>query len=83
MIQVALVRPDLELSFVEALYTAFAPQEGHLLYDWIILDTPPSVSLFTRAALAAADYILTPFALDTRLFVARSICWRPNIRWEL
>ncbi len=53
-------RPDLELRFTEALYTAFAPQEGHLLYDWIILDTPPNVSLFTRTALAAADYVLVP-----------------------
>jgi chromosome partitioning protein len=53
-------RPDLELGFVESFYTAFAPLEGHLLYDWIILDTPPNVSLFTRAALAVADYILVP-----------------------
>ena len=53
-------RPELELGFVESLYKAFAPQEGHLLYDWILLDTPPNVSLFTRAALAAADYVLVP-----------------------
>src|SRR5690348_2822419 len=30
------------------------------LFDWIILDTPPAISLFTRAALAAADYVLIP-----------------------
>jgi chromosome partitioning protein len=53
-------RPDLELRFVESIYTAFGSQEGHLLYDWIIIDTPPNVSLFTRAALAASDYILVP-----------------------
>lgn len=53
-------RPDLELSFVEAFYAAFSSREGHHLYDWIILDTPPNVSLFTRAALAATDYILVP-----------------------
>lgn len=32
-------------------YKAFASRERHLLYDWIIPDTPPSVSLFTRPAL--------------------------------
>jgi chromosome partitioning protein len=53
-------RPDLELGFAESFYTAFAPREGHLLYDWIIIDTPPNVSLFTRVALAVSDYILVP-----------------------
>ena len=28
--------------------------------DWIILDTPPALSLFTRAGLAAADYVVAP-----------------------
>ncbi|HEU0028907.1 MAG TPA: AAA family ATPase [Ktedonobacterales bacterium] len=28
--------------------------------DWIILDTPPAMSVFTRAGLAAADYVLAP-----------------------
>lgn len=53
-------RPDLELRFVESVYVAFGSQEGHLLYDWIIIDTPPNVSLFTRVALAVSDYILVP-----------------------
>lgn len=53
-------RPDIELKFVAHLYEAFAPREGFAHYDWIIIDTPPSVSLFTRAALAAADFVLVP-----------------------
>lgn len=28
--------------------------------DWIILDTPPAMSVFTRAGLAAAGYVLAP-----------------------
>jgi chromosome partitioning protein len=28
--------------------------------DWIIIDTPPAMSVFTRAGLAAADYVLAP-----------------------
>lgn len=28
--------------------------------DWIIIDTPPAMSIFTRAGLAAARYILAP-----------------------
>lgn len=53
-------RPDIELKFVANLYDAFAPREGFTRYDWIIIDTPPSVSVFTRAALAAADFVLAP-----------------------
>lgn len=53
-------RPDVELKFVAHLYDAFAPREGFTRYDWIVIDTPPNVSLFTRAALAAADIVLVP-----------------------
>lgn len=28
--------------------------------DWIIIDTPPALSMFARAGLAAADYVLAP-----------------------
>jgi cellulose biosynthesis protein BcsQ len=28
--------------------------------DWIILDTPPSMSVFTRAGLAAAQHVIAP-----------------------
>jgi chromosome partitioning protein len=53
-------RPDVELKFVTNLYETFAPPQGYAQFDWIILDTPPNVSLFTRAALAAADHVLVP-----------------------
>lgn len=53
-------RPDVELKFVAGLYEAFAPEQGYPQFDWIVLDTPPNVSLFTRTALAAADYVLVP-----------------------
>ncbi len=36
------------------------PQTGEN-FDWIIIDTPPSLSLYTRAALLAAHYVLAPF----------------------
>ncbi len=42
-------------------YDAIAVPEGGD-FDWIILDTPPSLSLYTRAAMIAAHYVLTPFA---------------------
>ncbi len=55
-------RPDMELRFVHDLYEACAPAASHTEppFDWAILDTPPNISLFTRAALAAADYVLAP-----------------------
>ncbi len=30
-------------------------------FDWIIIDTPPALSLYTRAALLAAHFVVTPF----------------------
>lgn len=55
-------RPTVELNFVRDLQSTFASTASspNNRYDWIILDTPPAVSLFTRSALAAADYILVP-----------------------
>ncbi len=55
-------RPDRELRFVWDLYQAFCALQSFGLepFDWIILDTPPAVSLFTRAALAASDYVVIP-----------------------
>ena len=39
-------------------------------FSW---NTPPNVSLFTRAALAAADYVLVPISVRVlRRFVAHS-----------
>jgi len=55
-------RPAVELQFVRDLYEGLAsiPNGPHGAFEWIIIDTPPAISLFTRAALAAADYVLVP-----------------------
>lgn len=55
-------RPDVELQFahdVQELGTKPLPILGGKL-DWIIIDTPPAMSVFTRAGLAAAQYVLAP-----------------------
>jgi len=57
--------PATELRFVRDLHAeAIAPP--HVLdarpFDWIILDSGPSMGLFTRAALAASHYVLMPTA---------------------
>ncbi len=55
-------RPDAEVQFVSDLYDAILPASPgpYGAFDWVILDTPPAISRFTRAALAAADYVLAP-----------------------
>jgi chromosome partitioning protein len=54
------VRPDLELVFARDLHRRdVAPPEGGD-FDWMILDTPPAMSLHARAALAAAHYVIAP-----------------------
>lgn len=55
-------RPDLEMRFasdVQQLSTQpLASLDG--VPDWIIIDTPPAMSAFTRAGLAAAHLVLAP-----------------------
>lgn len=41
------------------LYRARGHNPGN--FDWVIIDTPPAMSLHTRAALAAAHYVVAPF----------------------
>lgn len=55
-------RPSVEIGFARELYAlASTPyQATGNPFDWVILDTPPAVSLFTRAALCAADYVIAP-----------------------
>lgn len=54
------VRPDLELLFARDLHRRdVAPPDGGS-FDWIILDTPPAMTLQARAALAAAHYVIAP-----------------------
>ncbi|HEU5348416.1 MAG TPA: AAA family ATPase [Ktedonobacterales bacterium] len=55
-------RPNIEVRFVEDVQKLciqpMAPLGG--TPDWIIIDTPPAMSVFTRAGLAAAHYVLAP-----------------------
>lgn len=56
-------RPDIELQFmhdVRRLASEEIKPFGGQQPDWIIIDTPPAMSVFTRAALAAAHYVLAP-----------------------
>ncbi len=56
-------RPSLEARFILDLYRTFAHSpspKSEPSFDWIILDTPPALSLFTRLALGAAHYVLAP-----------------------
>ncbi len=55
-------RPDIELRFasdVQELCMQPLPSLGGTP-DWIIIDTPPAMSAFSRAGLAAAQYVLAP-----------------------
>jgi cellulose biosynthesis protein BcsQ len=54
--------PAVELQFVADLYSLALSRGPHVPkgFSWIILDTPPAVSLYTRAALAAADLVIAP-----------------------
>jgi chromosome partitioning protein len=55
--------PGVEVRFVRDLY-AVDIVPPHVLdtrpFDWIIMDTGPSMGLFTRAAIAASHYVLMP-----------------------
>jgi chromosome partitioning protein len=55
-------RPEAELRFVRDVESLCAQPIASLggTPDWIIIDTPPALSLFTRAGLAAADYVVAP-----------------------
>jgi chromosome partitioning protein len=54
-------QPTVESRFAFDLLRAFAaPTQDGSAFDWIVLDTPPAISLFTRAALCAADYVIAP-----------------------
>ncbi len=55
-------RPDVELQFMrdvrELSLQPIATLGG--IPDWIIIDTPPAISTFTRAGLAAATHVIAP-----------------------
>lgn len=42
-------------------YLAYCLAEVEENYDYIIIDTPPNLDIYTRCALAACDYLLIPF----------------------
>lgn len=65
--------PEAELAFVRALHTLELPTPipGAGRFDWIVLDTPPAQSSYTRAALAAAHGIVLPAIVEP--FAVRSI----------
>jgi cellulose biosynthesis protein BcsQ len=56
--------PSDELTFVRAVHTSGLVAPDGQPFDWVILDTPPAQSFFTRAALAAAHYVLLPVYAD-------------------
>jgi chromosome partitioning protein len=55
-------RPDVEMRFARDIQKLSVRDFGSLggVPDWIIIDTPPAMSVFTRAGLAAANYVLAP-----------------------
>ncbi|HKW22293.1 MAG TPA: AAA family ATPase [Ktedonobacterales bacterium] len=54
--------PDIELAFLTAVRELCndVATRGLKPFDFIFFDTPPSMSLYTRVALAAAQYVLIP-----------------------
>ncbi|MBA2676875.1 MAG: AAA family ATPase [Ktedonobacteraceae bacterium] len=52
-------RPKDELQFARDLFS-FLDTSPPMTFDWIIIDTPPAVSYYTRVAFACADYALFP-----------------------
>lgn len=55
-------RPDIELRFVHDVQKICTRQIANLggSPDWIIIDTPPAMSVFTRGGLCAAEYVIAP-----------------------
>lgn len=57
--------PQDELAFVRALHdSALVAPDGEP-FDWILLDTPPAQSFYTRAAMGASHYMLLPATAET------------------
>ncbi len=55
-------RPDVELRFVQDVHNIGTRHIASLggPPDWIIIDTPPAMSVFTRSGLCAAEYVIAP-----------------------
>lgn len=68
-------RTDLELAFLDAVHAPNlqvpSTQSHSGPFDWIVLDTSPAQTLFTRLALAAAHYVVVPAVVEP--FAARGV----------
>jgi chromosome partitioning protein len=55
-------RPEVEARFARDLRALVRKSHNGNgpAFDWVIIDTPPAISLFTRIALCTADYVITP-----------------------
>ena len=71
--KVDLLPSDITLADVELAMTSSEDRESYLkeillglnsTYDYILIDSPPSMSLLTINALTASDYVLIPMQLD-------------------
>lgn len=87
-------QPEAELDFARRLHelAAQTDDDGKLRYDWVIIDTPPAQSSFTRMALAAADAVLVPARVETfaelgvngvvETLRTTNALFRPDHRWQ-
>ena len=68
-------QPERELRFVRALHdAALCVPDGEdkgKAFDWILIDTPPAQSFYTRAAIAASHGVIIP--LEVEAFAARGV----------
>ena len=65
-------RPEDELAFAQAIADlAETGSPDHSPYDWILLDTPPAQTRYTRAALAAAHEVLVCTGVE--VFAAQGV----------
>lgn len=55
-------RPNIELRFARDVHSLCQKEIASLggPPDWIIIDTPPAMSVFTRGGLSAAEYVIAP-----------------------
>lgn len=57
--------PAAELGFVSAMHDPTLVSPDKEKFDWVVFDTPPAQSFYTRAALAASHRLLIPATVDT------------------